>query len=564
MSIGGVRNTMTMQDSLGSSVLKSRYSAITTRERLRLIDITESRMLLLELGLHEPNISQCFSLLSDACLSDNMHIEVDGRALSPKFHTFFNYHYQAFCREAVRAMFIYGFVPWHPRKLTSGDIVPSVLPHGTFTWRLATRDNMRDRAKLEAGAQQTRSRVKDVQLNQPPEQVSSEGKQAVSQKQASAGAASRQQIKDASAGDKRKRASELVERIHAAERQGGSAGRAYASERWGHLEIPRHDYGSRDVQYVVELTHSSVHPSDVFIFEYEQAHLNIMENSVLHATVPSPLSHLLGDYRALRDAQMRRRHADAWNTTARIFTSCVPPNASNEEPTQSFLYYETGSDRMRIQTGRSHMDARHKELHNQITQPSNHVPVLYNLPVHHKLEQLPNLVPCEDLEFLLEKFRRDVCGLIGVPYEMVFGRGAGGGGTETSARSNVNGRLFSKTVQRMCDVVQQLVKEVYCEIYGTQQNRVTVTLNPMPRLDISSIEDVRQLWEMGAVTPDVMAQLSEILLISESTNVTGKARETTHSGKEYSDNLRNVHMAMRPPPAAASGGGGGGAQSKKK
>lgn len=324
--------------------------------------------------------------------------------------------------------------------------------------------------------------------------------------------------------------------------------REYVHKRWNHLPLPAFDNASKQVQHVVELTHANISPHDVFVFDFVEPVLDVMENSILCATVPSPLAHLLSDYRNLRDAQIRRSYADAWNTTARICTSCIPPNTANAEPTNSFLYYETGASTNRLNTGRNYMDARHRELQHQIIQPSNHVPSLYNLPIHHKLEQLPALNPCENVEFLLEKYKRDVCSLTGVPYEMVHGKSQSGG-QETTGRTNIIGRNFSKTVYRMCVVLEQLVSECYCTIYGTKIQDIEVHFNPMPRLDISSIEDVKTLWEMGAVTPDVMAQLSEILLLSESTNVTGKKRKTTHSNESYKQNLKDVYKAMKPPTA---------------
>lgn len=552
------------QDSAASSVLNSRMVACTSRERLRMIDIAESRALLLELALYEPNLSQCFSILSDSCLSDDIRISVDGRTMSDRFHRYFNYHYQQFCREAVRAMYLYGFVPWHPRKLASGDIVPVVLAHGTFSWRVQTIDTSKERQRLLAQQQKEQRGQRGQGQNHGQVQGHRGSTDTHANAPASGGAGAKEHAqhhaagKFSEAGRKRKFDAETRAKRDQTEREGGLAGREYMLHRWGHLDTPENDNLSKQVQHVVDLTHSSLQPSDVFIFDVEAPVFNVMENSMLHATLPSPLAHLLPDYRNLRDALARRSHADAWNTTARIFTSCTPPNIQNSEPTNSYLYYETGSDRTFIGAGRSHMDARHRELHNQITQPSNHIPVLYNLPVHHKLEQLPSLTPCEDVMFLLDKFRRDVCGVLGVPYEMVFGRTSGG--QETNARSNIIGRLFSKTVQRICLVLQELVGDAYSEIYGTARDRIEVAFNPMPRLDISSIDDVKQLWEMGAVTPDIVAQLSEIMLLSHSTNVTGPKRETTHSAEAYKQNFKEMHKAMKPPNPTSSSA----AQQQKK
>ena len=63
---------------------------------------------------------------------------------------------------------------------------------------------------------------------------------------------------------------------------------------------------------------------DVFIHITTPPALDVSTNSSLYATVPSPLSYVLTDYKNLREAQKRRSHADAWNTTARIVSTFKP------------------------------------------------------------------------------------------------------------------------------------------------------------------------------------------------------------------------------------------------
>jgi hypothetical protein len=488
----------------GGGMLQDRF-------RMRSADIEESRALLLELALYEPNISHCFSLLINACLTEDIDITVDGRSMKDSFRRYVNIHYHSFCAEAVKAMFIYGFVPWHPRKLASGDIVPTVLPHGTFTWnvRPLDRDARRRDAQHQDSSQQNDRHQDDRQRD-------------------------------------RRRQDGHEERETGAKTVSGAPSRlGKARRRWDHLQVPAFDNESKLVQHQVRVTHADIPASDVFVFDVFNADLDVNRNSNVYATVPSPLSHILNDYKNLRDAQVRRSYADAWNTTARIFTSCIPPNAVSNEPTHSYLYYETGSDRGRLNQGRHYMETRHRELEHQIAQPSNHVPSLYNLPIHHRLEQLHALSPCEDLAFLLDKYKHDVCALLGIPYEVAYGRSRGG--VETTGSSELNSRAFSNAVLRVCHILEQLVRDVYATIYEADVALVTVALNPMPRLDVHSMEDLKALWEMGAVTPDVTAQLSEILLLGERTNLTGRRRATTHGGEEYLANLRRITEATAPP-----------------
>jgi len=86
------------------------------------------------------------------------------------------------------------------------------------------------------------------------------------------------------------------------------------------------------------------------------------------------------------------------------------------------------------------------------------MPDVYALPRDHAVATQHMLTPCEDLEFLLEKYRRDVSGIMGVPYEMISGRGAGG--HETVKKTMASGRLFSCAMHEICRHLQNLLKQV--------------------------------------------------------------------------------------------------------
>lgn len=53
------------------------------------------------------------------------------------------------------------------------------------------------------------------------------------------------------------------------------------------------------------------------IYEFQQPTNNITHCSVLYGSIPSPLAHILVDYRNMRQAQMRQAYADAYNTQVR-------------------------------------------------------------------------------------------------------------------------------------------------------------------------------------------------------------------------------------------------------
>eukprot|EP00961_Rhodomonas_salina_P136328 1834216-Rhodomonas_salina.1 len=131
---------MAAADRRGRQMMDSRRVQCRERTRLREYDVEDSRNLLLELALNEPNITHCFRLITNACLTEDIDIEVKGQPMSDLFKQYVNVHYHSFCTDAIKCMFIYGFVPWYPRKLPSGDIVPMTLPHGTFTWCVRGRN----------------------------------------------------------------------------------------------------------------------------------------------------------------------------------------------------------------------------------------------------------------------------------------------------------------------------------------------------------------------------------------------------------------------------------------
>ena len=57
-----------------------------------------------------------------------------------------------------------------------------------------------------------------------------------------------------------------------------------------------------------------------------------------------------------------------------------------------------------------------------------------------------------------------------------------------------------------------LLRDVYCDIYGEDPFGVRFSLTPMPRLEIESVEDIKVLHEIGALTPDLSLRLSRVLV----------------------------------------------------
>ena len=238
------------------------------REGHRLRDIEESRALLLELCTSEPFIQQAFRVLECTCLAQGISLYVDGEDASEAFSLFVNEHYAAFCKAAVRAIFAYGFVPWRVRTLPGGgDRVPEVLPPGTFTWCTESRDD-RDRRDVSSPVR----------------------------------------VKKTEKGDQR-----------------DDSRRTDWDQKGDQRDTSRRDYDTLLVTYRATPCVGGLREEDIFIYTASPPPMDVHAHSVLYATVVSPLAHLLGDYKGLREAQKRRSHADAWNTTARIVSTFKPP-----------------------------------------------------------------------------------------------------------------------------------------------------------------------------------------------------------------------------------------------
>jgi hypothetical protein len=416
------------------------------RQNSRLQDIAESQSLLLELVTSEPTILQCFKIIESTCLSQGIFCRIDGQEASPAFQRFLDDHYIPFCKAAIRAMHSYGFVPWRVRRVGRGDEVPEVLAAGTFGWH------------TEVG---------------PDEQARNPGRYSAS-----------------SSGSRKRGRRELL-----------------------------HEDDTRLVVYRITPTAGGVREEDVHIYIHTPPALDVSINSNLYATVPSPLAYLLSDYKNMREAQKRRSHADAWNTTARLVSTFKPSMRVEDNPTQYLMdfvhqdYYAppaVGQSLFPPFQAHNVWQREHVMRRQFLEAPSNHHPEVYALPRDHDVVPQTNLEPCEDLNFLLDKYRRDVSALTGVPHEMIIGRD--NGNHETVRKTIASGRIFSTNMHEICRHLQTLMRSVYCHIYRTPPERVEFILVPMPRLEIETIQDFKILHEIGALTPDMTVKLSRILL----------------------------------------------------
>lgn len=420
------------------------------RNNHRAIDLMESQALLWELGSSEPTLQQCFKVIESTCLSQGIECRIKGQECNPRFQRHLDRHYIPFLKSAMRAMVIFGFVPWRVRRVGSGDQVPEVLPCGTFDWHTETGPG-------QAGVQHN----------------------------------------------------------------GGSTpyNNNHAGFNSRKRKLPQGtDDDTRLVVYRVIPTAGGVKEEDVHVYIYSDPAYNVESNSVISATVPSPLAHILTDYKNLRNAQIRRSYADAWNTTAHIISTFRPNVQPTDDPNNYLLDFQDARNFAQPIFGRPVYPSLHAHnwferdmlIRRQIERPSTHRPQVYTLPRDHDVTQQVMLTPCEDLAFLWNKFQRDVTAVTGVPYEMVIGRQ--GGNADTIRKTMASGRLFSTNMHEYCRHLEFLLTEVYCLIYRAQYESVEFKLTPMPRLEVESVSDFKTLFEIGALTPDMSIELSQVLL----------------------------------------------------
>jgi hypothetical protein len=260
--------------------------------------------------------------------------------------------------------------------------------------------------------------------------------------------------------------------------------------------------GRQSLRYKIHLV--GIKEVGFTVTEWIQPNLSVSENSILHATVQTPLAHLIEEYKILRETMKRYHHADAWNTTARIAVSS-DPKQFNHEASQREVFETLDFLKGAVETKRRHTSSAVEEAFQ--SRQSNHREIVYELPPHHHVEPMPVLKPVVDMEFMTRKFRNSVCSLLGIPSEMVQAdRGASGqesrGGRSTS-------RIFQGKMARMCSFLSSLLQEAYAKIY---KEEAEFNLMALPRLEVQGIEDLKILHEIGVLQPDHALKLSDVLL----------------------------------------------------
>ena len=280
------------------------------------------------------------------------------------------------------------------------------------------------------------------------------------------------------------------------------------------------------VQYKIQLVHSvNVKPENVYIYEYSPPALGVSTGSFLHSTVSSPMSQLLVEYKELRQAQIRRTYADAWNTTAKLICKYTPKTHIQDDPSSALmdfaderLYEMSASLGLPLMPAlsASNLDSRNTQIKKQFEDVNTHVPDIFTLPKDHDIVSQVVLHGRDDIPFLWDKFQRGVSSVMHVPFEMINSRAAGSSSGETTRKTVSSGKVFSNTMAQICTHLELLCKDVYFAAYGNKA-QVRFKLTPQRRMELESIEDLKILFEIGALTAsdtlDVKSLLADVLSV---------------------------------------------------
>jgi hypothetical protein len=374
-------------------------------------------------------------------------------------------YYLPFAESAIRYFFALGFVPWRLRKISTGDVVPEVIPLGMFTWSIESitnrnarkgRQNLHKQHAQGGSEQNSRNFNKNGSLNRSTDPRASRGamhREVEDMHQKAAERAFQKQKnyfsdpkkvpyplqgdlarmptrrEDTDIG-KKDRLQGYAESMRNSLGQNndrvdddGTEGQKNILEKRRRLEmhtpafnrqqvalqrqaVPHDDDETKVLRYCISFTENcGVSEDDVEMYEYIAPTNSITRLSVLYGTVPTPLSHLLIDYRNIRTTQIRQAYADSYNTQAKLICSYnAVKNMYNLSEGNPILNSEGWGPQQRlglntdsnlpseIEANAYTRDAVAENL--MSTKPAEHKPLIYTLPkntsleAQHKLESI--------------------------------------------------------------------------------------------------------------------------------------------------------------------------------
>jgi hypothetical protein len=447
------------------------------------MSVHDSFNVLAELVCQEPTVLGCLNILQSTCLAQGqkpnptpnitfklltpnmtfgagIDCTIKGVRASEEFAEFISIHYTSFCENAIRSMYMCGFVPWRLRKIPGGDIVPEVLPVGSYTWQIVP--NPIQSTSREGGS-------------------SSDGK---------------------TSGNVKKRETPYDRQHRVMRRQ----------------RNPLSVNDTTVLSYKMQINSNiPLMECDVEIYEYIQPQNNISMSAVLEATVPSPLSHVIVDYRILRESQQSHAFADSWNTRAKLLCTHVPQvdhQKINEGNPIVAGWGQEYNPRDAFDTGPTDLefdlDFRDQVINNSVnSKDALHVPIVYTMPSNTDLKPVQHLAPCQEIESLHQRMAKNISSIMGIPFEMIGGGYAQGTGSKKSVE---NTRIFATNMLNLCKHLQELLRNVYVASYGGMQSDVLFAMHPSPRICVENVSELVLLLQTGVISRAEAGEISNMLL----------------------------------------------------
>jgi hypothetical protein len=241
---------------------------------------------------------------------------------------------------------------------------------------------------------------------------------------------------------------------------------------------PRYSQPQALLQYFIHIEGITVDMEQIHIYVvYSPVRLR---DSAHLSALYSPLKSLLFEYGLLRDAQVRRAYADEWNTTARMVTAFEPKRLQTDDVDKGLL--ETGftavpdpdEHMVTFQNMQLQYETRDAHISRTMQKDVKHQPIFYNLPKSHRLEATHAITPCEDITFLMHKFRQDVSMFLGIPIQLIDV------GTDQKRVSKDDAPLISNMMYQCgktyATTMQHLLYHVYTTLYPESNQLVSFEL----------------------------------------------------------------------------------------
>lgn len=82
----------------------------------------------------EPYFQQCLRIIESTLLCRPIDIVIEGKEATVAFQQHVQDYYLPFLQSALRQIYVCGFIAWYKKRIDTGDIVPEILPLGSFQW----------------------------------------------------------------------------------------------------------------------------------------------------------------------------------------------------------------------------------------------------------------------------------------------------------------------------------------------------------------------------------------------------------------------------------------------